>query len=165
MSMEILACSFVLDPDTGYRAMRLRPARPSKPIGPFRPSGTAGAPGTARFGGWTVDLAERRLIRDGLKGGPLSDAEFTLLMAFLDEPRRTLTRERLAAKTRGRAVDASPRTLDVYVSRLRRRLRARDATTELIGTVRGQGYVLNADVVFGARKGTPPRSPGAARLM
>ena len=42
----------------------------------------------------------------------------------------------------------SVRTLDVYVSRLRRRLRADPDSADVIGTRRNQGYVFNADPVF-----------------
>lgn len=99
------------------------------------------------FAGWTLDPLERRLVAPGGDATYLPRTEFALLQAFLDHPRCVLTRAGLAARTMrcGRAFGSS-RTIDSYVSRLRRRL-TRGTDASLISTVWGAGYVLDADVV------------------
>jgi DNA-binding response OmpR family regulator len=99
------------------------------------------------FAGWTLDPLERRLIAPEGGATYLPRTEFALLQAFLDHPRCVLTRAGLAARTIrcGRSFGSS-RTIDSYVSRLRRRL-TRGTDASLISTVWGAGYVLDADVV------------------
>jgi DNA-binding response OmpR family regulator len=99
------------------------------------------------FAGWTLDPLERRLVAPGGDATYLPRTEFALLQAFLDHPRCVLTRAGLAARTmRCGRVFGSSRTIDSYVSRLRRRL-TRGTDASLISTVWGAGYVLDADVV------------------
>lgn len=103
-------------------------------------------PNTARFAGWELDL-QRRELRDP-EGAPvdLSGAEHDLLVAFLDHPGRVLTRDHLLEMARSRLTGPSDRSVDVLVSRLRRKLEP-DATSQpLIKTVRGAGYMLAAKV-------------------
>lgn len=105
-------------------------------------------PATARFAGWTLDLATRRLADADGTTVAVPHTEFALLLAFLDHPHQVLTREQLAGRTRGPECYATVRTLDVYVSRLRRRLRSGVDGPNIIGTRRNLGYVLDADAVF-----------------
>lgn len=103
---------------------------------------------TARFAGWTLDLARHRLSADDDVSVSLPPTEFAVLLSFLERPREALSRGWLVEASRGQAHAFTSRTLDVYVSRLRRRLSARAGGAELIATRRGQGYVFNADVAF-----------------
>jgi DNA-binding response OmpR family regulator len=106
------------------------------------------ASAVARFAGWTVDLGSRRLTGPRAESRTLPPAEFRLLVAFLAEPRRVIPRATLARRAlQDRDVHCA-RTLDVYVSRLRRHLRPARRLPGPIGTVRSIGYVLNADVQF-----------------
>jgi two-component system, OmpR family, response regulator len=99
-----------------------------------------------RFSGWVLDLVERRLVAPGGGVAPLPGLEFALLRAFVTRPRRVLTRAELAQRTgRDGRNSPSPRTVDVYVSRLRRILEQAGGTP-LISTVWGAGYVFDADV-------------------
>jgi two-component system, OmpR family, response regulator len=97
------------------------------------------------FGEWILDLASRSLIdRRGVVVG-LSGAEFRLLQAFVSNPNCVLTRGQLLDLTR-RDVEAFDRSIDLQVSRLRQRLGDDARASELIKTVRGEGYVLAATV-------------------
>lgn len=92
------------------------------------------------FLGWTVDFGSFEL-RD--KEGVLvhlTDGEFVVLRAFVERPRRVLTREQLLDAARGPDSDAFDRAVDVQVSRLRRKLKALDG--DLIRTVRNEGYMF-----------------------
>ncbi len=77
----------------------------------------------------------------------LSGAEYDLLIAFLEHPQRVLSREQLLEVAKRRiGADPFDRTVDVQVSRLRRKIEPEDDSPSLIKTVRGAGYVLVADV-------------------
>jgi two-component system OmpR family response regulator len=78
---------------------------------------------------------------------PLTSAEFDLLACFVERPRRVLTRDQLLDWTRGRSADPFDRTIDVTVSRLRKKLEAADPTaSEIVTTVRNGGYLFSAEV-------------------
>jgi DNA-binding response OmpR family regulator len=97
---------------------------------------------------WAVDLGSRRLTGTHLPSRTLPLAEFRLLLAFLAEPRRVIPRAALVERALQDRDVRCARTLDVYVSRLRRHLRPQRRMPGPIGTVRSIGYVLNADVEF-----------------
>ncbi|HUN48846.1 MAG TPA: winged helix-turn-helix domain-containing protein, partial [Stellaceae bacterium] len=70
-----------------------------------------------------------------------------LLACFIERPRRVLSRDQLIDWTRGRSAEPWDRTIDVAVSRLRRKLEAADAgAAEVLTTVRNGGYLFAADV-------------------
>jgi two-component system, OmpR family, response regulator len=94
-------------------------------------------------GTFVIDL-ERRQI-GGVDGNPitLTGAEFDLLECFLMRPNRVLSREQLMDWTRGRQADPLDRTIDVQVSRLRKKI---ERNGEIITTVRGAGYVFTGVV-------------------
>ena len=75
----------------------------------------------------------------------LTGAEFDLLATFIGQPQRVIGRERLIELTRTRLGDSSDRSIDVLVSRLRRKLSAAGGNPP-ITTVRGVGYMFNAEV-------------------
>ena len=76
----------------------------------------------------------------------LSAGEFDLLVAFAEHPQRVLNRDQLLDITRGRAATPFDRSVDVQVSRLRRKIEADPAEPALIKTVRGGGYLFAANV-------------------
>jgi two-component system OmpR family response regulator len=108
-----------------------------------RPNGGAAAhsaaPRGVTFGGWWMDIDERRLRDPAGRAVTLSAGDHALLAAFVERPGRILTRDLLLDFARG--VDAAPydRAVDIAVSRLRRKLAEADPTP-LIETVRGTGY-------------------------
>jgi two-component system, OmpR family, response regulator len=101
--------------------------------------------GRYRFGGWQIDRRARRLT--GPDGSPvaLTKGEYALLTAFLDAPRRPLTRENLLHATRVHE-DVFDRSIDIQIMRLRRKLRMDPGTPSMIRTERGVGYVLDMTV-------------------
>ena len=101
---------------------------------------------TIQFAGWTVDLKRRALSSPDGADVALSGAEYDLLISFLDNPQRVIGRERLLELSRSRLADASDRSIDVLVSRLRRKLSDQSGGEGLILTVRGAGYMLTADI-------------------
>jgi len=99
-----------------------------------------------RFDGWVLDLSTRDLLSpDGVMIG-LSAGEFGLLQVFVEHPRRVLSRDQLLDFARGRTAAPFDRSIDIQVSRLRRRLGDDAKDPQLIKTVRGGGYLFTAQV-------------------
>jgi two-component system OmpR family response regulator len=100
-----------------------------------------------RFAGWTLDTTTRNLLSPQGVVVALSGAEYRLLKVLLTHPNRVLNRDQLLDLTRGREAEPFDRSIDVQVSRLRQRLGDDPREPALIKTVRGEGYVLAAQVV------------------
>jgi len=98
------------------------------------------------FEGWRLDLARRELRRDDGTLVPLTAGEFDLLAALAERPGRVLSRDQLLDLTRGRELHPFDRSVDVQLSRLRRKIEADPKEPALIKTVRGGGYVFAAPV-------------------
>jgi two-component system phosphate regulon response regulator OmpR len=112
------------------------------------PGAAAPAAGSVSFGVHTLHLAERRLERRVAgqpQDVPLTSAEFALLQALAQHPHRPLGRERLIELARGRDHEATDRSIDVQVMRLRRLIEADPAKPRHIQTVWGVGYVFVPD--------------------
>lgn len=111
------------------------------------PPDTAGR--ALRFAGWTLDLARRELHAPDDALVPLTAGEFDLLVALAERPQRVLSRDQLLDLTRGREAGPFDRSIDVQLSRLRRKIEDDPRNPALIKTVRGGGYMLAADVDAG----------------
>jgi DNA-binding response OmpR family regulator len=98
-----------------------------------------------RFDGWTVNLPRRELLSPTGAIVELTGAEFDLLVALCDNAGRVIARERLIELSRARLGDSSDRSVDVLVSRLRRKLSSAGHDAPIL-TVRGVGYMLNTPV-------------------
>lgn len=90
------------------------------------------------FCGWQLRLDQRELHTAEHALVTLTGGEFDLLVAFVRNPGRVLDREQLLELTKGRKAQAFDRSIDVQLSRLRRKLGAQD----WIKTVRGGGYLF-----------------------
>ena len=110
----------------------------------------AGAPAAAgtvlRFEGWSLDLTKRELRSPDGVLVQLSAGEYDLLVAFVEHPQRVLTRDQLLDLARGRSAVPFDRSIDVQVSRLRRKIEPDPAEPTLIKTVRGGGYLFTPTV-------------------
>jgi DNA-binding response OmpR family regulator len=97
--------------------------------------------GGYRFNGWRLESYSRRLLDPNETPVSLSKGEYALLLAFLEEPERPLTREHLLNATRVHE-DIFDRSIDVQVLRLRRKLDIDPNSARMIRTERGIGYVF-----------------------
>jgi two-component system OmpR family response regulator len=98
------------------------------------------------FDGWRANLTQRTLqAPDGSMVG-LSSGEFDLLVAFLEHPQRVLSRDQLLDIARGRASVLFDRSIDVQISRLRRKIEPDPQNPMLIKTVRNSGYLFTGHV-------------------
>jgi len=96
--------------------------------------------GKYSFGGWRLERCSRRLIDPEGQRVAISNSEYALLLAFLEAPNRVLSREYLVKAIR-RHEDIFDRSIDVRVSRLRRKLEQDPKAPRVIKTERGVGYV------------------------
>ena len=101
---------------------------------------------SVRFEGWTLDRLQRQLSSPQRVLVALSNAEFRLLSAFVDNPGRVLSRDQLLELTREGGAGITDRSIDLAVSRLRQKLGDPTREPGLIRTVRGAGYQFNAKV-------------------
>lgn len=98
------------------------------------------------FENWRLDVVRRTLHNPGGALVDLTAGEHDLLLAFLERPQHVLSRDQLLDLARGRAASPFDRSIDVQVSRLRRKIEADPQTPELIKTVRSGGYIFCAPV-------------------
>jgi two-component system OmpR family response regulator len=98
------------------------------------------------FDGWTLDRQLRELRDPDGTVVPLSGGEYRLLEILVERPNRALGRDLLLDLLQGRVATPFDRSVDVQVSRLRRRLRDDAREPRLIKTVRNAGYLFAARV-------------------
>ncbi|WEX07976.1 response regulator [Chelativorans sp. AA-79] len=94
------------------------------------------------FAGWELDAGSRVLRDPRGNNVELTGGEFDLLLALASHPQRVLTRDQLLDWTRGRDANPYDRTIDVQLSRLRRKLGDDPKTPTMIRTIRGGGYLF-----------------------
>lgn len=94
-----------------------------------------------RFGPFQLDLNAHSLSRDGTEV-PLTAAEFNLLRIFVEHPNRVLSRDFLMDVMKGYERSPFDRSIDVRVTRLRRKIEADPAAPEYVRTVWGEGYLF-----------------------
>jgi two-component system OmpR family response regulator len=94
------------------------------------------------FAGLVIDLDTRSLGTEDGAPITLTSGEFALLACFVQRPRRVLSREQLLDLTRGRDAENFDRSIDMVVSRLRKKLDAATGGQALITTVRNSGYLF-----------------------
>ncbi len=95
-----------------------------------------------RFGDHELDTDAQRLTRNG-EEIPLTHAEFALLKIFVEHPNRALSRDQIMDWLKGYERDPFDRSIDVRVTRLRRKIEPDPANPVYIRTVWGQGYLFN----------------------
>lgn len=99
---------------------------------------------SVEFAGWRFDLVRHILIDPNGVTLPLSSAEYRLLAALTEYPDQVLSRERLLELTRAPGVDVNDRSIDLAVSRLRKKLGDNQREGSLIRTIRGEGYLFDS---------------------
>ncbi|WP_108660917.1 response regulator [Acuticoccus kandeliae] len=94
-----------------------------------------------RVGDFVMEPERRRIARSSGEEVTLTSAEFDLLRTFMERPGRLLSRDQLLDLTQGRDRDAMDRSIDVLMSRLRRKL-GDTSNGPLFKTIRNGGYQL-----------------------
>jgi DNA-binding response OmpR family regulator len=101
--------------------------------------------GAAEFSGWRFDGSTNALYSPLAEQFSLSTAEAQLLRFFLERPNRILTREQLLGE---RDVSPFDRSIDVRISRLRRKIEGDPHNPKIIKTVYGAGYLFSTTVTW-----------------
>lgn len=125
------------------------PAAPLSPALPAAPPAPAPSPVPAQphselvaCGVVFLDMDAHCLVRrDGTREN-LTAMEFDLLRVFMQNPNRVLTRDRLLDLAHDRDNEPFDRSIDVRVTRLRKKIEANPAKPQAIKTVRGVGYLF-----------------------
>ena len=95
-----------------------------------------------RMGSHMLDLSKREL-RDGESNVvAVTAGEFDILKIFAENPNRPLSRDWLLETTSHRSRDPFDRTIDLRITRIRRKIEPDPAKPTVIRTVRGVGYMF-----------------------
>jgi len=97
--------------------------------------------GRATLGDTVIDF-DRMEIRNSSQSIPATSLEFRLLKLFIDNPNRVFSRKELIRAVWKKRKRASLRTVDNFISRLRRKLEKNPVDPIFFQTVKGTGYRL-----------------------
>jgi DNA-binding response OmpR family regulator len=111
------------------RALLRRPALPSE------------SSAVLQFGRLSIDLDARK-VRVDTRECALTAHQFDTLVALAERPGQVLSREQLMDRTRGIALEAFDRSIDVHIARIRAEIEDDPKIPQRIHTVRGVGYVF-----------------------
>lgn len=99
-----------------------------------------------KFAGWTLDTLQHNVLSDAGESLPLTGADYQLLMLFLGNPSKAISRDQICQALHGRDAFANERGIDVHLSRLRQSLGDDAKSPQIIKTVRGAGYIFIAEI-------------------
>jgi two-component system OmpR family response regulator len=95
-----------------------------------------------QFGEFTLDLDAHQLFDRDDQPISLTSMEFDLLKAFAENPNKVLNRDRLLSLSHNRDWDPFDRSIDIRITRLRRKIEVEPSRPQIIKTVRGAGYIF-----------------------
>jgi len=136
------------------RAILRRAGMTSQIVLPPEVAATAPAPADdaprslTPFGKVMLDVEARCLIHVDGKQEPLTAMEFDLLYVFSQNPHRVLSRDRLLDLAHHRENEPFDRSIDIRITRIRRKIEIDPAKPQVIKTIRGAGYIY-----------VPPKGP------
>lgn len=100
-----------------------------------------------RFMGLELSLSQRKLMNlENDTTIPLTNTEFTLLYALVENANEVLSRATIMDLLYGKSITVTDRSIDAHVTRLRRKIDLTNDSASLIRAVHGQGYVFAADL-------------------
>ncbi|WP_249976020.1 response regulator [Vreelandella olivaria] len=94
------------------------------------------------FNNWKLEIGKRELRNENNTLIPISGGEFELLLTFVNHPGKVLSRNQILDLTKGATYDVFDRSIDVLISRLRRKIEPNPKYPKLIKTVRNSGYIF-----------------------
>jgi len=117
--------------------------------------------GTVTLGDAVIDF-DRMEIHCSSESIPATSHEFRLLKFFIDNPNRVFSRKELIRAVWKKRKRSSLRTVDTYISRLRRKLEKNSVSPIFFQTVHGTGYrFVSTGLTFSTSNTSPPRGPSA----
>jgi two-component system phosphate regulon response regulator OmpR len=94
------------------------------------------------FGEYSLDLESHQLFDKENQQVSLTSMEFDLLKAFAENPNKVLNRDQLLNLSHNRDWDPFDRSIDIRITRLRRKIEKQPSSPQIIKTVRGAGYIF-----------------------
>lgn len=113
-----------------------------------QPSEVASHNSKVQFGPWSFNIENFELTSIDGRLERLTTAEATVLMILLKSPNRILSRDQLLNRGFWRDVSAFERSVDITVSRIRKKIESNPRSPQFIKTVYGAGYMFAADVIW-----------------
>lgn len=101
-----------------------------------------GAEAMVRMGRCRLDPAGRRLVDEEGHEIALTSMEYDLLAVFARHPRQILSRDRLCRLAHDRDLEPGDRSIDIRITRLRKKIEPTPDAPSVLRTVRGEGYVF-----------------------
>jgi DNA-binding response OmpR family regulator len=95
-----------------------------------------------KFGEFTLDFEAHQLLNEKDESISLTSMEFDLLKAFAENPNKVLDRDQLLSLSHNRDWDPFDRSIDIRITRLRRKIEVEPSKPQIIKTVRGAGYIF-----------------------
>ncbi len=99
------------------------------------------------FGEWKFYIS-RRTLESKSETVRLSEGEFSLLSALINNSGNVMSRDQLLSKIKNREWCPTDRSIDVLIARLRRKLGDNSGNPTYISTAHGSGYIFVADIYF-----------------
>ncbi|MEM0949334.1 MAG: response regulator [Pseudomonadota bacterium] len=113
--------------------------------GPTPAAKTKSGGSTAKFGDFTLDMESTKLFSADGEDVPLTAMEFRLLKLFAENKSRVLNRDQILEQAHDRSWDPFDRSIDIRISRLRRKIEKNPQKPAIIRTVRGIGYIFDPE--------------------
>lgn len=140
-------------------------ARVTSELGGVPTAAEQDGPQLLRFEGYTLDADARTCFDAKGQEVTLTRAEFSLLLAFARQPGRVLSRDELGHVVAGRGAEPDDRSVDVLISRLRRKIEPNPKAPRMIVTMPGEGYKFTAkSQAVATDAATAARSSAAAAI-
>jgi two-component system phosphate regulon response regulator OmpR len=142
VGLELGADDYVTKP-FDLRELRARIRTVLRRAAPAKPNGNANeGRELVSFGHKSLDLSRRCLVDADGHEEKLTAMEFDLLQAFARHPNRVLSRDQLLDLAHQRGMDPFDRSIDIRVTRIRRKIEEQPDKPQIIKTVRGSGYIF-----------------------
>jgi DNA-binding response OmpR family regulator len=141
VGLELGADDYVTKP-FDLRELRARIRTVLRRTAPTKPeAGASDGSELVSFGLKSLDLSKRCLVDTDGHEEKLTAMEFDLLQAFARHPNRVLSRNQLLDLAHQRGMDPFDRSIDIRVTRIRRKIEQQPDKPQIIKTVRGSGYI------------------------
>jgi DNA-binding response OmpR family regulator len=101
--------------------------------------------GRTRVGKCVVDMEQKTMFDEKGEKVPLTSMEFDLLYTFITHAKRVLTRDQLLELAHHQRWDPFDRSVDIRITRLRKKIEVDPSKPRVLRTVRGEGYMLVPD--------------------
>ncbi len=144
VGLEMGADDYVAKPvDLRELEARIKAALRRQDLSDVPTSRQAKMSGTVPFGRCQLDLDGAKLFAEDGKEITITAMEFSLLRVFAQNRGRVLNRDQLLEQAHDRGWEHYDRSIDLRISRLRRKIEVHPTKPETIRTVRGLGYIFD----------------------